>query len=146
MTIIDAKELVLGRMASVVAKRLLLNEEIIIINAELAVITGNRDSIFEKYKIRRERGHKYEGPFFPKAPHRVVKRTIRGMIDWKSPKGKKAYKLLKVHIGTPAEFDNKPSESIELAQLGRTMARKFIRINDLSRFLGWKNPLEQETI
>jgi len=36
-SVIDAKDLVLGRMASAVAKRLLNGEKIIIVNAEKAV-------------------------------------------------------------------------------------------------------------
>ena len=39
-TIIDATDLVLGRMANQVAKRLLQGEEIQIVNAEKAIVSG----------------------------------------------------------------------------------------------------------
>jgi len=44
-TIIDADKLILGRMASIVAKRLLNGEMIIIVNAESTVISGSRRNI-----------------------------------------------------------------------------------------------------
>ena len=45
VTIIDASNLLLGRLASIIAKRLLSGEEIIVVNAEKAVISGNRENI-----------------------------------------------------------------------------------------------------
>ena len=43
-TLINAEGLILGRMASKVAKKLLNGERIIIVNAEKAVISGKRKS------------------------------------------------------------------------------------------------------
>ena len=48
--IINAENLVLGRMAAVVAKQALLGEDINIVNCEKAVITGDKVSNYEKYK------------------------------------------------------------------------------------------------
>ena len=48
--IIDAKDLIAGRIATVEAKKALLGEEVSIVNAELAVITGRKKNIMEKYK------------------------------------------------------------------------------------------------
>ena len=56
MTVIDAKNLILGRMASTVAKRLLDGEEINIINAEKAIISGRKDTTFDRYKRYIDRG------------------------------------------------------------------------------------------
>ena len=49
-TIIDAKGLILGRMASVIAKRLLQGETIIIVNAEEAAISERGKAGLEKPK------------------------------------------------------------------------------------------------
>ncbi|RLI36579.1 hypothetical protein DRO60_05575, partial [Candidatus Bathyarchaeota archaeon] len=56
-TVIDATGLVLGRMASIVAKRLLMGERIAIINAEKAVISGKKKAIVNRYKDRLQIGH-----------------------------------------------------------------------------------------
>ena len=42
VTVIDAENLLLGRLSSIVATRVLAGEEIAIINAEKAVLTGNK--------------------------------------------------------------------------------------------------------
>ena len=41
--VVDADGAVLGRLASVLAKRLLMGEDIIVVNAEKAVISGSPD-------------------------------------------------------------------------------------------------------
>jgi large subunit ribosomal protein L13 len=46
--VIDATDLILGRMASTVAKLVLKGERVIIINAEKALISGNKKNIVEK--------------------------------------------------------------------------------------------------
>ncbi|MBR9689909.1 MAG: 50S ribosomal protein L13 [Candidatus Altiarchaeota archaeon] len=139
MIMIDAEGAVLGRLASNVAKRLLLNEEVMIFNAEKIVITGNKTSVFAHYKADFDRGHRYAGPFFPKEPHLIVKRTIRGMLPWKKERGKVAFKKLRVHIGIPEEFSDKQLEKISRVSIEQGNAPKFVRMGDVSRFLGW-NP------
>jgi len=67
MRIINAEGLILGRMASKVAKMLLEGEEIVIVNADKAIITGNKEYIFEKYKRRtsfRSISNPQKGPFY----------------------------------------------------------------------------------
>ncbi len=49
-TIIDAEGLILGRMASLVAKRLLNGERIEIVNAENAVVSGKRKMFIKERK------------------------------------------------------------------------------------------------
>ena len=88
--VINADGLVLGRMASVTAKRLLVGERLVIVNAERAVVSGGRDSIFQHYQTERARGSKDWGPFFPRRPDRLVKRTIRGMVPHKRGRGREA--------------------------------------------------------
>ncbi|MCJ7561395.1 MAG: uL13 family ribosomal protein, partial [Thermoplasmata archaeon] len=56
MAVIDADGLVLGRLCTHVAKRLLNGEEIAIVNAENAIISGNRVQLLAFYKQRRSRG------------------------------------------------------------------------------------------
>lgn len=102
--VIDASGAIMGRLASHVAKRLLEGEEIVIVNAEKAVISGSRDAILAEYRNRRERGTQRFGPFYPRVPHLIVKRAVRGMIPYQMPRGRAAYRRLRVEIGVPAKY------------------------------------------
>jgi len=133
--IIDAKNAVLGRLATKVAKELLKGEKVDIINAEKIIITGSPDKIVKKYLTRRRRGSPQHGPFFPRKPNLVVRRAIRGMLPYKKAHGKKAFKNLKVHIGIPKEFANK--ETIIFSEKQKPVNCKFITIYELSKRLGW---------
>ena len=131
--IIDAEGAVLGRLATHIAKELLNGESIAIINAEKAIITGKRKTIKERYTQKREVGTYRKGPFFPRMPDRLVKRTIRGMIPYQTPHGRSAYKRLKCYIGIPKDFQGKESEKIPAAQ---KQPAEFMTVGDLSRSLG----------
>jgi len=134
MAIIDATDAPIGRLASIVAKRLLNGEEIFIVNAEKAIITGNKDEIKERYRRKREiGGTKRKGPFFPRMPHMILKRTVRGMLPYQQPKGRQAFKRLKVFIGIPEEFKDKEIEKIEFQK-----SKNYITLKELSEYLGVK--------
>jgi large subunit ribosomal protein L13 len=112
ITIIDAEGLILGRMASIVAKRLLESEKITIVNAEKAVLSGKKKSKVKEAKRFLEVGHPKKGPFHYRRPDRIVRKTVRGMLPYKQPKGKQAYKRLKVFIGIPEELKEQKTETL----------------------------------
>ncbi|MCX6815319.1 MAG: 50S ribosomal protein L13 [Candidatus Aenigmarchaeota archaeon] len=134
MKVIDGKNAVLGRLSSATAKHLLAGEEVIIVNAEKAIITGGAKDIKEKYLERRRRGSPQHGPFFPKQPAAIVRRTIRGMIPYKTNKGRKAMKALRVYAGVPEELKDAKIESIAVKQI----KSDYIRVGDLAKILGGK--------
>ena len=136
MKIIDADGLVLGRLASIIAKQLLNGNEIVVVNAEKAVVTGTKTSVFSKYKKMRDLSHARSGPHFPRLPDRIIKRTVRGMVPYQTPRGRKAIKNLKVYIGIPKEFENKKSQTIELAYIGAV--DQYVKLGQVSRYLGAK--------
>ncbi len=136
--IIDATDLVLGRLATVAAKKSLMNEEVKIVNCENAVITGNRKRILSDFKQKYERGVPLKGPYFPKMPDRIVKRAVRGMLPYKKPKGREAYKRIKCYIGVPEELKGKSYETIEEANIKKLPNVKYVTIKEISRFLGAK--------
>jgi len=102
--VINADGLILGRMCSKIAKRLLNGEEIIVVNAEKAILSGRRTSKVKEAHVFLEVGKPVTGPFHYRRPDRILRRTVRGMLPFKKPKGKQAYKRLKVFIGTPDEL------------------------------------------
>lgn len=138
MTVIDAKNLILGRMASKVAQRLLNGEEIHIINAEKTIISGRKDTTFDRYKSYVDRGSREFGPHFPRRPDQIVSRTIRGMIPHTKLMGREAYNRLKVYVGVPPELSKEQASTLEDASIMRLSTNNYIVLGDLSKKLGSK--------
>jgi len=142
-TIIDAKGHVLGRLSSIIAKRLLDGEKIVVINAEKALITGEKSMVFERYKEKYERGSKEKGPYYPRHPERIFKRTVRGMLPWKSRRGRLAYRNLKVFIGVPEELGGREVEVVEQALLEKvSKTEKYVTVGEVSKYLGYRLEVE----
>ncbi|MEM1607024.1 MAG: 50S ribosomal protein L13 [Candidatus Bathyarchaeia archaeon] len=134
VTIIDAKGLVLGRMASMIAKRLLNGEKIIVVNADGAVISGDKYRIIRQYHEYLQIGHPGKGPLHPRRPDRIVKRAIRGMLPYKQPRGREALKRLRVYVGVPEDLKGKPMETIPEADASRLRGPR-ITVSDLSKHI-----------
>ena len=135
VTTIDAEGAILGRMCTNVAKRLLEGEQIAIVNSEKAIISGKKSAIKNRYRQKRKVGTYRKGPFFPRMPDQLVKRTVRGMIPYQTPHGRTAFKRLKCYIGIPKEFEGKKFETIKEAE---KQPVDFVTIEELSRYLGAK--------
>lgn len=133
--VIDATGLILGRMASITAKRLLQGETIVIVNAEKAVISGKRLSRVREAKAFLEVGHPRKGPFHPRRPDQIVRRTIRGMLPRKKPKGQQAYRRLRVFLEVPEEFKGKEAQTIPEANAEK-LGCPYITVGELARELG----------
>jgi large subunit ribosomal protein L13 len=140
VTVINAEGLIIGRMASIIAKRLLNGEEILIVNAEKAVLSGRKKSKMTEAKQFLEVGYPERGPFHYRRPDRIVRRTIRGMIPYKQQKGKKAYKRLKVFIGMPNNLKEHKMETLTHARAEKLKCPYFT-VGELAKEIGW-NPGE----
>ncbi|MHA1651357.1 MAG: 50S ribosomal protein L13 [Candidatus Helarchaeota archaeon] len=146
LRVINAEGQILGRLASHVAKMLLLGEKVIIVNAEKAVISGKKRRTIEAFKERikiHTHTNPRRGPFWPKTPNNIVRRTIRGMLPWKKKRGRDAYKNLKVYIGIPENLnvDESAFETFSDASLDR-LKGSFMEISELAKEIGWKYPRE----
>jgi large subunit ribosomal protein L13 len=133
---IDAEGLILGRLASHVAQRLLAGEEVVIVNAEKALITGGKDDVIAHFRHRRDVGSGRKGPLYPRTPHMMLKRTVRGMLPFKKPRGRSAYKRLKVHISVPKELEKKKFESVEGAS--QLSTQRYMTLGEVSKVLGYE--------
>jgi len=135
--IINAENLILGRMATFVAKKALLGESVDIVNCEKAIITGKKkEDVLEKYKHRRERGETLHGPYFPRVSERLVRRAIRGMLPYKQYKGRMAFEKIKCYRGIPEDLKGKKLETIKEADVSKMQNLKYIKIGDICKFLG----------
>jgi large subunit ribosomal protein L13 len=138
MKVIDATDAVVGRMAARVAKMLLQGEEVAIVNAEKAVVSGSPKKIVEKYFLRRkvqQKANPEESPKWPRRPDLLLKRIIRGMLPKKSARGKNALRKLRCYIGVPKEFEGKSVEKI--VKTAKDFNCRFISIQKVCEKLGW---------
>jgi len=133
---IDAKNLIVGRFATIAAKKALLGETVNIYNCEEAYITGKKKSILLSYKRKRDMGVPLKGPFIHRSSEKIVKRIIRGMHPYKQEKGRKAFKKIKCYRGMPDDI--KDAETIKEANINKVSNLKYIKIKEISKFLGGK--------
>ena len=142
----DATDLVMGRLASTVAKQLLsaarAGEEtrVIIVNAEKAVISGKKDSVIGEYLERYRLNHARKGPFFPRMPDLIMKRSVRGMLPYqRKSSGRTAFRALRVEIGCPSHLEGDLPEGHEKgddSMIRRDLPHKYVRLGEISSALG----------
>jgi large subunit ribosomal protein L13 len=138
--IIDAENLILGRVASFAAKQALLGNKIDIVNCEKAIITGKKETVIndylEKYNIKSANPGK--GPFWQRMPDRFFRRAIRNMVPYSKSRGREAYKRIMCHISIPEKFKNQKITEIKNANITKTKNLNYITIADLVKSLGRK--------
>ena len=136
MRVLDVDGAVLGRISSELAKELLKGEKITVVNADKAIITGRIEDIYRKYKQRLDRSDKAnpkKGPHFPRTPDRLFKRAVRGMINYRTQRGKNALENLTVFMGIPNEYEGKQEKHTI-----RPPACSYVTLLELSEELGWR--------
>jgi large subunit ribosomal protein L13 len=143
--VIDASNLVLGRLASETAKILLgkhekvtakTDEPVYIINADKAIITGDPKKTAQRYLQRshiKVLTNPRRGPFHPKQPEDIVKRAVRGMIKFKSPSGRNTFKRLRVYVGTLKKYEGQ-AITFENSNANKTLSKR-ITVGELGRRL-----------
>ena len=126
--VIDAEGLVLGRLASKVAKILRgknkasftphvdCGDNVIVINAEKVVLTGKKMS--DKVYIRHTGypgGQRKQTPIdiLAKYPERLVEKAVKGMLP-KNKLGRKLFTNLHVVIGTEHKFQAQKPTVVDL--------------------------------
>ncbi|MCW8172378.1 MULTISPECIES: 50S ribosomal protein L13 [Natrialba] len=134
--VVDARDCILGRVASEVAQRALAGERIAIVNAEDAVITGGKEDVFETYRTRLQLGSD-SGPYYPRRPDTIFKRSVRGMLPYKKPRGREAFENVRVYVGNPYERDDdREAEILEDTSLDRLSNIRFVHLHEVSEQLG----------
>jgi large subunit ribosomal protein L13 len=136
--IVDASNLILGRMASYVAKKALEGNRVVVLNAERAVISGTKERVVARAKQKlktRTLGNLEKSPTHPRKPDGYVRRVIRGMLPWKKPHGKEAFHRVRVYIGTPEEYEDRPGKKIAEAEASKLKV-PYITVARLSEEIG----------
>ena len=126
--IIDGEGAVFGRLCSYVAKKALEGNEVIVVNSDKVVITGNKIVAIEKYRdLRTKGGSAQKGPYHTKIAYQIVKRGIRGMLpDYRKGIGSEAFSKIKCHNGIPSEFKDQ-----KMIKAGKDKRSKYIELNEL---------------
>ncbi len=131
MIVINAENLILGRLATYAAKQALLGQEVRIINAEKAVVSGKKKSILDERKNAHDRGIPTKGPFIPRMADRYVRRTIRGMLPHRQAKGAEAYKRILCYVGIPEEFKDAKIVELDNAKVSKLPTLKYIQVSEI---------------
>ncbi len=137
MKVINCDGLVLGRMATKIAKDLLNGEKIILVNCQDVVISGKKKALLARWKEKINMTNPRKGPYYFKMADRFVKRAIRGMIPYKKPRGEEAFKNLKCFIGVPDEFKDK-MENLKQFNVSDTNIQAYLTVGQLCKLLGGK--------
>jgi len=130
--IIDAANTPLGRVGTMAAKESLRGNEVIVINVEKSIISGDKLSVLaEIMRDRKRGGTSQKGPQFPRLPERFFKRKIRGMFP-REQRGKDLWKALRCYEGNGKlhEDEIKHARKIE----GK-LPLKYSTIKELCRLL-----------
>ena len=141
ITFVNAEGLIVGRLCSKVAKRLLNGEEVIILNAEKAVFSGKKKAKVLEGHIFLEVGAPERGPFHYRRPDRYLRKVVRGMVPYKQPKGINAFKRLKVFMGIPLEFKDQQLITFEEAS-SADLKGPHMTLGELAKEIGWRNRME----
>ena len=129
--VVDSRDCIVGRVASNVAQRALDGERVAVVNAQSAVITGNEEATMDVFRKRVEVGAE-SGPYYPKRPDGIFKRSIRGMLPYKSTDGREAFENVRVYVDNPFE----EGEVLEGTSLDRLSNIKFTTLGDIAEQLG----------
>lgn len=136
MIVINAKNKILGRLASEIAPQLLRSsEKIVVVNANDAFISGTKEDIMARFKERTHRkakGNPLKNPKYPRYPDKMVKFAVRGMLP-RNARGQAALRNLKVFIDAPEEYAKDiPKEIADKPKL------KGMTLNEICVLLGAK--------
>lgn len=142
-TYIDATGLVLGRLSSWIAQRIMTGEDVIVVNAQDMIVSGKRKFLINSHLQKRSRAthtNPKRGPFYPRMPDRILRRTVRGMLPWKTSSGKSAFRRLSAYIEIPDKLSEIEFQSVPEAK--RTLSNSYMTVGDLARSIGWQHNIE----
>jgi large subunit ribosomal protein L13 len=124
--IIDGEDAILGRLSTYIVKQLLLGNDVIVLNSEKVIITGDKNGIINRYKkLVGLGGRAQKGPFYPKRPFMMLKRAVRGMLpEHRWGTGRAALKKLICHDGVPTEFEGQKTMKIKTSKPERYITLK----------------------
>ncbi len=139
MKIYNAQDLILGRLCSQAAKDILLGEEVAVVNCEKAIISGKKANTLARELVKRKRkGYPLKSQTHSRLPDRFVRRCVRGMLPWKTARGREAYKKIICYRGIPISFEGKEFISIPKATVEKLPTLKYMTVGEICTQIGGK--------
>ncbi|KAI9638252.1 structural constituent of ribosome [Dioszegia hungarica] len=141
--VIDGKAHLLGRLASIVSKQILMGQKVTIVRCEEINVSGSffrnklkyHDYLHKRHIVNPTRA----GPFHHRAPSRILYKAIRGMVPHKSARGAAALKRLELYEGVPPAQDK--VKKVVVPQALRVLrlkpGRKYCTLKRVSHEVGW---------
>ena len=137
--IYDGTDMLLGRLASNVAKAALLGDEVTVVNCDKVIVSGKKEQVFARYVQRQNRrGYPLKSQKLPRLSDRFVRRAIRGMLPWKQERGQSAFNRIMCHIGLPEDFSGKELITVKEANMTKLPNARFITVKEIVIHLGGK--------
>ena len=141
--ILDASDLIMGRMCSQIAKLALLGEHVVITNTKAAVVSGRRNQILEKYvhlRHIRNLSNPRRGPFHFSRPVTFIRPKMKAMLP-KNKRGAEALSRIHCYINEiphAKEETYKDGEPIVVRNASSERLRhRFITVEDICNNMGW---------
>ncbi|KAL7873724.1 hypothetical protein AOLI_G00127950 [Acnodon oligacanthus] len=141
--VLDGRGHLLGRLAAIVAKQVLLGHKVVVVRCEGINISGNfyRNKLkYLAFLRKRMNTNPSRGPYHFRAPSRIFWRTVRGMLPHKTKRGQAALERLKVFDGVPPPYDKRKRvvvpAALKIVRLKPT--RKYALLGRLAHEVGWK--------
>ncbi len=136
---VDASGLIAGRFCSIVARELLSGKRVIVLNAEKAVLSGRRSTVFRLWQEKLEissRVNPIYGPIHPRRPDNIIRRMVRGMVPKTKSRGDEAMHRLRVYMGVPEKYAGVKASRLEDAVPLRPLSL-YTTVAELSKNIGW---------
>lgn len=144
MIVVDASNCISGRLCSKISKLLLQGNRVSVVNAEKAMVSGNKYKTIDSYKERLEVGsvtNPINGPFHPRRPDTIITKMVRGMIPKRKTSGMESFKKLRVYIGIPNELKNSTMQTFDDAKITKPESF-YITMGEVAKQIGWKGVVQ----
>jgi large subunit ribosomal protein L13 len=138
--VVDATNCIAGRMCSHVSKLLLQGNKVTIVNAEKAMLSGDRYKTIELYKEHLEINsvtNPIHGPFHPRRPDTILSKMVRGLVPKRKTSGVEAHQRLRVYIGVPEEMKDTKLETFADSKI-RKPESYYITVGEVAKQIGWQ--------
>mmetsp|Transcript_6829 Transcript_6829/g.9551 ORF Transcript_6829/g.9551 Transcript_6829/m.9551 type:complete len:239 (-) Transcript_6829:550-1266(-) len=141
---VDGRAHMLGRLASVIAKELLLGQHVVVVRCEQIIISGSlvRNKVkFAQFLKKRTNTNPKKGPIHYRSPARMFWRVVRGMLPHKTYRGQQALSRLQCYEGIPTPWDKKKKVVVPAALkvLRLKPGRRHCLLGRLASEFGWKH-------
>jgi large subunit ribosomal protein L13Ae len=144
VAIVDLKDHILGRAASIIAKQLLQGKKVTVVRCDEANIVGceNRNKVkYLNYLRKKHQTNPKKGPFHHRSPADYVTRVVRAMLPRRTKRGMSAIRRLVAYEGIPTNIARKGQRLVipkALRQKRLAAGRKFTVLGEMCQHIGWK--------